>query len=73
MNLIAIAQVQDISTPEYPHQYRSNLTCTWTITATSNYLVQLETGFVSNDTCCENLQVNLKHDKLAFFDDKFFL
>jgi len=55
--LVAIEQAQNISTPDYPLQYRSNLTCTWTITANTNYLVRLETGFVSNDTCCEDLQV----------------
>ena len=56
--LSAIAQEQIISTPGYPEQYSSNLTCTWTITANSNYLVRLETGFVSNDTCCEHLGVS---------------
>ena len=56
--LPAIEQVQSISTPGYPNQYSYNLTCTWTITASSDYLVKLETGFVSNDTCCERLEVS---------------
>ena len=56
--LSAIEQEQNISTPGYPEQYSSNLTCTWTITANSDYLVKLETGFVSNDTCCEHLEVS---------------
>ena len=57
--MIAIEQPQNFSTPGYPHQYRSNLTCTWAITASPDYLVRLETGHVSNDTCCENLTVGL--------------
>ena len=57
-NLIAIEQPQSISTPYYPHQYRSNLTCTWIITTNSNYQVRLEADYVSNDTCCESLMVN---------------
>ena len=56
-SLFAIEQVQSISTPGYPQQYSSNLTCTWTVTANKDYLVRLETGFVSNDTCCEHLEV----------------
>jgi len=56
-NLISIDQMQSISTPQYPLQYRSNLICIWTITANTNYLVRLETGNVSNNTCCENLKV----------------
>jgi len=58
-NLVAIEYEQSISTPEYPNQYRSNLTCKWTITANTNYLVRIETGFVSNDTCCETLEVRI--------------
>ena len=58
-NLIAIEQPQTISTPGYPHQYRSNLTCTWAIAAGTNYLVRLENGYISNSTCCENLMVSV--------------
>ena len=57
-NLIAIEQPQTISTPGYPHQYRSNLACTWAIAAGTNYLIRLENGYVSNRTCCETLEVN---------------
>ena len=56
--LSAVEQVQRISTPEYPQQYSYNLTCTWRITANRDYLIRLETGFVSNDTCCEHLEVS---------------
>ena len=55
--LIASVETQNISTPNYPHQYSNDLTCVWTITASNDYLVKLETGFVSNDTCCERLEV----------------
>ena len=56
--LSAVEQVQRISTPEYPQRYSYNLTCTWRITANRDYLIRLETGFVSNDTCCEHLEVS---------------
>jgi len=57
--VVAIEKAQYISTPEYPHQYRSNLTCTWKITSNTNYLVRIETGYVTNDTCCEHLEVSV--------------
>ena len=57
-NLVARDKIQNISTPNYPHHYSSNLTCAWTITTSNDYLVKLETGFVSNDTCCERLEVS---------------
>ena len=56
--LVASDKTQNISTPNYPHQYSSDLTCVWTITTSKDYLVKLETGFVSNDTCCERLEVS---------------
>ena len=56
--LAASDKTQIISTPNYPKQYSSDLTCNWTITTSKDYLVKLETGFVSNDTCCERLEVS---------------
>ena len=56
--LVASDKTQNISTPNYPNQYSSNLTCNWKITTSKDYLVKLETGFVSNDTCCERLEVS---------------
>ena len=56
--LVAIERPQSVSTPQYPYQYRSNLTCTWTITTETNYLVRLDTGHVSNNSCCEQLEVS---------------
>ena len=57
-NLVASKKPQNISTPNYPNQYSSDITCVWTITTSNDYLVKLEIGFVSNDTCCERLEVS---------------
>ena len=60
LHLKAITISSNISSPGYPLQYRSNLTCNWIITApTANHVIEIRTGFVSNQTCCERLQVNV--------------
>ena len=71
--MVAIEKTQNISTPNYPQPYKSDLTCVWTITTSNDYLVKLETGFVSNDTCCESLYVSncfIFSCYTAFFPDK---
>ena len=65
-SFIGIQQPQNISTPEYPHQYRSNLTCAWTISTSGSYRIKLETGYVSNDTCCEKLKVTSFHKVIVY-------
>ena len=58
-NLIALDRSKTITSPSYPQQYRHNMTCTWTITAASNYLIDITNIRVSSDSCCEILQVRV--------------
>ena len=57
VNVFALNYTQNISTPEYPLQYRSNLFCNWTITSLPHHVTKLEPKYISNETCCEKLEV----------------
>ena len=56
--MIASTYSATLETPEFPSAYSSNLTCVWKIALPEEHFAEIKTGFVSNDTCCELLEVS---------------